>query len=182
MVYGMAKQSKNDQRDVESWSAFERAVDAAVKGGPKHRAVDNKAERSASAKSTKKFWIIPDDNGLSLTDLDTAKSQFVWLFQVPKGAIKNNRDGVDSGCDDACMIHFPLGADVGILEVVNEFVSKHFDGRSSFVAARDCERSQSDIKRALQSAYAADKFLGGCALHCLPSRGASRNWPSLFGA
>jgi hypothetical protein len=50
---------KEDQQkggeDKEAWSRFERAVDAAVKGGPKHKpAPVNKKERPASKRRVHK--------------------------------------------------------------------------------------------------------------------------------
>jgi hypothetical protein len=45
----MAKEPEKESRDdKESWSRFERAVDAAVKAGPMHKATPRPKERPAS--------------------------------------------------------------------------------------------------------------------------------------
>jgi hypothetical protein len=45
----MAKpETKNENEEAESWSRFERAVDAAVKSGPMHKTAPKPKKRPAS--------------------------------------------------------------------------------------------------------------------------------------
>jgi len=45
---GMAKVSEKKDGDSEAWARFERAVDAAVKSGPKHKAGDTSKDVKGS--------------------------------------------------------------------------------------------------------------------------------------
>jgi hypothetical protein len=107
----------------------------------------------------KSYWAIPLKDGVQCTDLGTGETVFVLIIKIPDGIVKHCLDDFDCGTNDLRVIHFPVSRDVGILEAVNRFIAKRFNGHMGAVAACYDKGSKRDLKRVLKSAYPNEEFL-----------------------
>ena len=111
------------------------------------------------------WWIIPLGNGCQCTNLSNGKTVFVSISQLANCRVKDCADYIKGGSDNLSVVHFPVGGDVGIFEMVDRFIAKRFDGSSRIFAALYSEGTQRDLKRVMESSESRNVMLVGGDWH-----------------